>query len=74
LPRGFPSRITTSLGGSLNTERLPDCSLLLFRVRVGAINPNVAKVGGLQSQEEHPCKIKIDASSSKAKASRVKPE
>ena len=36
--------------------------------RIG-INPNVAIVGGLRSQEGHPVKIKIDASSRKAGAS-----
>ena len=33
------------------------------------INPNVAKAGGLQSQEELLSKIKLDASSRKAGAS-----
>ena len=33
------------------------------------MNPNVAKAGGIQSQEEHRSKIKIEASSREAGAS-----
>jgi len=40
-----------------------DCELLFRHY------PNVAKVGGLQSQEEHICKINIEASSRNVGAS-----